>query len=373
MRPFGLWYNVFKLFFSHGTGNQPFHAKGNEMTAITDIRGLVTADPAAVVDRLKEGDMDYWEAVRREVINPFLADGTANGRRLKDKSVSRDDIYDRLWEKMVEERKLDALRKPEAVLTFLLDYTRSFVSGLFEHKKDLVRPDGTLRQRRKIQEVSVERDDDSDDTRESGIESLAQPSADEPPDGEVYETLRRSFEALWRKNPRRALVLLLRFVKRLSADDVRAFLDLVSENYVNQVVNVAKGNLQASMLPVSRLIRTGPSNRAKRASERKHLYDGSAFNIVFAADFPDEEAFFWRAEVYVGENVANDDEIDIRVMDRKGKPTPAGTLRFLTERLKVKDGRTACTLLRLRELLTIPDVALVTARWGAVPGHLKVE
>lgn len=342
------------------------------MTAVTNIKDLVAADPAAVVACLKAGDEAVWEAVRQEVVHPFLAEDTVNGQRIRSRNVDRDDIYDRLREKMVDGRKLDALRKPEAVLSFLRDYVRAFVSALFEHKKDLFRADGTPRERRSVQLVFAERNDDAD-APQDGIESFAQPAAEEPPEGEVYDSLRRNFDALWRRNPKRALVLLLRFVKRLSASEVRDFLDIVSENYVNQVVNLAKGDMRTSMVSVAGLIRQGPSDRARRPADGATAYDGSAFSLAYGASFSEDEPFYWRAEVFVEEGCGNEDEVTVRVMDGKSRPVASGTLRFGTERLTVKDGAAPCALARLRELLMRSEVALVTARWGVVPGQLKVE
>jgi DNA-directed RNA polymerase specialized sigma24 family protein len=60
---------------------------------------------------------------------------------------------------------------------------------------------------------------------------------------------------LWEKNPKRAMVLLLRYVKGLSAEEVRQFMCLASENYVNQVVSVAKGDMRKKYLHIDKIIK----------------------------------------------------------------------------------------------------------------------
>ena len=62
--------------------------------------------------------------------------------------------------------------------------------------------------------------------------------------------MRDGFDTLWSRNPRRAVAVLLRYVKGLSAREVKNFMDLASENYVNQVVNIAKGDLRQSVVSI---------------------------------------------------------------------------------------------------------------------------
>ena len=66
----------------------------------------------------------------------------------------------------------------------------------------------------------------------------------------MREKVQTEFNVLWQRNPRRALVLLLRYVKGLSAREVKNFLNVVTENYVNQVANIAKNDLRASALSI---------------------------------------------------------------------------------------------------------------------------
>ena len=137
-----------------------------------------------------------------------------------------------------------------------------------------------VRQRRprKIVEVFI---DSNDDTKDGGIEQIAQPgsngstykivngvisqrhqeplglqSDDDLSDSTLasYQNLRTGFDTLWEQNPRRALALLLRYVKGLSSREIRSFMDLASENYVNQVVNVAKGDMRIRCLAVTEAI-----------------------------------------------------------------------------------------------------------------------
>ena len=243
------------------------------------ILNLIKDDADNVVNRLKMSDMVYWEAIKTEVIYPFLDANKPYGKRIIDKNVDRDDVYSHIYEKMVIERKLDNLRDKGQVCSFIIEYVKAYVSSLFE-RKPVVGEDGVNRPKRprKVVLVSVE---SADDTKDGGIEQIAEPNADFPtyknvngvisqrpvaptgmppddglPDSTlaVYQALRTGFDDLWDRNPRRALVLLLRYVKGLSSREIRSFMDLASENYVNQVVNIAKGDMRTNYLAVTEAI-----------------------------------------------------------------------------------------------------------------------
>ena len=227
------------------------------------ILSLIEKDANSVIEHLLMSDMDYWEAVKVEVIYPFLDESKPYGRRIREKNVDRDDVYSHIYEKMVVGRKLDKLRNKEQLCPFIIEYIKAYVRSLFEKKA------------RQVEEIAIE---SVDDTKEGGIEQFPQPntgfstykivngvisqrpqeSNSVPSDGNLpdaklsaYQALRTGFDDLWEQNPRRALVLLLRYVKGLSSREIRSFLDMASENYVNQVVNVAKGNMRTNYLSVA--------------------------------------------------------------------------------------------------------------------------
>lgn len=230
------------------------------------IFSLIEKDASNVIEHLLVPDMDYWEAVKVEVIYPFLDESKPYGRRIREKNIDRDDVYSHIYEKMVVERKLDKLRNKEQLCPFIIEYIKAYVRSLFEKKA------------RQIEEIAIE---SVDDTKEGGIEQFPQPNTSfsiyktvngvisqrpqesntVPHDGDLpdaklsaYQALRTGFDDLWEQNPRRALVLLLRYVKGLSSREIRSFMDLASENYVNQVVNIAKGDIRTNYLAVTEAI-----------------------------------------------------------------------------------------------------------------------
>ena len=239
------------------------------------VRQSIENNPSKFVEHLKMSDMVCWEAIKTEVIYPFLNENKPYGKRIIDKNVDRDDVYSHIYEKMVIEHKLDNLRDKSQLCSFIIEYVKAYVSSLFERKTtEEYSGDSGRRRRRKIELVSVE---SADETKDGGIEQIAQSNAtfptyrtvngvisqrpqessmlsdDELPDSRLsaYQALRTGFDDLWEQNPRRALVLLLRYVKGLSAREIRSFMDLASENYVNQVVSVAKGDMRTNYLSVA--------------------------------------------------------------------------------------------------------------------------
>lgn len=202
------------------------------------IRELAAQDPEDVVQHLMASDMGYWEAIKNEIVYPFLEPGTSFGRKISDKNIDRDDIYSRLYEKMVLQGKLNALKNKKYVIDFIIQYVRAIVSSFFERKSSK-------------KPVVISLDAGGDDGVDVGVD-IPQP---EPPpvsyeEWELREKVQTEFNVLWQRNPRRALVLLLRYVKGLSAREVKNFLDVATENYVNQVANIAKNDLRASALSI---------------------------------------------------------------------------------------------------------------------------
>ena len=86
---------------------------------------------------------------------------------------------------------------------------------------------------------------------EGGIERFLPFEKDDFEEKQIrYDHLHNSFGILWEQNPRRAIVLLLKYVNGLSAREIKSFMDLASENYVNQVAKLAKGDMQEIFLSV---------------------------------------------------------------------------------------------------------------------------
>ena len=215
---------------------------------VENIRSLVEQDPLDVVRHLKQSDMEYWEAVKNEILYPFLDENTTYGRRIRDKNVDRDEVYSFIYEKMVIQNKLEVLRAKKYILSYIIEYVKSYVRSLFERK----RKDASICvRRRSCKPTFVELDSAAASGREFEYYLLSQQDDEQKTD---TQCIRTSFNKLWDDNPRRALVMLLRFVNGLTTREVKEFMDLASENYVNQVVKLAKGDMQKTFLDVSALL-----------------------------------------------------------------------------------------------------------------------
>lgn len=50
-----------------------------------EIRDLIARDPDEFVEHLLQADMVYWEAIKQQVIYPFLAPGTTYGNYIRER------------------------------------------------------------------------------------------------------------------------------------------------------------------------------------------------------------------------------------------------------------------------------------------------
>ena len=200
----------------------------------------------------------------------------------------------------------------------------------------------------------------------------------------TYEALRDGFDNLWSRNPRRAVAVLLRYVKGLSSHEVKTFMDLVSENYVNQVVNIAKGDLRKSILSVEealgRATGKGTVSNKPEVSEPEAGYRGSAFLLDFVACLPKGHKDWWCASAQVDDfadkdEVALENDREIRVFVSDGERNPLdGELVIDGHALPVARGRASCSfrLLRLASL-AIKPIAFRSALSGLVEGKLALQ
>jgi len=227
-------------------------AAEQQETAEVDVAEFARQDPVELIRLLKIPDMTYWEAIKNQILKPFLSFGTPYGMKMLDRNVDVEDVYSHVYEKMILKGALENLRDEECLVSFILSYVKSYVNSFYGRR--VKTSDGDeWRSPCKIETVSL---DVGDGTSERGIEKLPAPSNDELSDAAflTYQNTREGFNLLWKKYPKRAVALLLRYVKGLSAREVCEFMDLASENYVNQVVNVAKGDMRRVYLPIEKIL-----------------------------------------------------------------------------------------------------------------------
>ena len=204
------------------------------MKDLVKIRQLAAENPDLALRLLGEGDVDIWDSVRRDVIEPFLASGTAYGNKLVDRGKTPDDAYSYVLKKLLQERKIDNLRDSRQVVAFILERVKEYAHSLYRKEKT---------------ELSIDRELEMPEaTLERATRAVAETHAAEE-GGELYSSVQEGFTHVWERNAQRAVVLLLSEVKGLSAREIQSFLQIASENYVNQVVFRAKANLREQLVP----------------------------------------------------------------------------------------------------------------------------
>lgn len=221
-------------------------------TVEVDVAEFARQDPSELIRLLKIPDMTYWEAIKNQILKPFLSFGTSYGMKMADKCVDVDDVYSHVFESLILKGALENIRNDECLVSFILSYAKSYINSFYGRR--VKTSDGEeWRAPCKIQTISL---DAGDSKKECGIDKLPMLSDDEPSDEAflTYQNTREGFNLLWKKHPKRAVALLLRYVKGLSAREVCEFMDLASENYVNQVVNVAKGDMRRVYLPIEKIL-----------------------------------------------------------------------------------------------------------------------
>jgi hypothetical protein len=148
---------------------------------------------------------------------------------MRDRNVDAGEIWAKLYEYMVGRGKLEVFyrqrsEKPHSLIVWMRFYAIKFIMEYVDpHKNPLTLSDEV------IENVSI---------------------IDETNTREAKETLRLSFAELWRQNPMRAYVFLLKSQGYPSAE-IRNRLGLASANYVDQCSFRAKTDLRGLVMRYS--------------------------------------------------------------------------------------------------------------------------
>jgi hypothetical protein len=217
-----------------------------------DIKKMVKENPHELVVRLKASDMEYWEALKESVIVNFLVKDSIYASKIKDKNIDIDDVYSYLYEQLVLRGALEGLRSEDSIIAFILSYVRGYIDSFYGRRGKNTDDDSGCKQSRKEMVLFNDAGMDKD-----MLENIASPEVEEFNDSQflTYRNTREGFNMLWEKNTKRAMALLLRYVKGLSAEEVRQFMCLASENYVNQVVSIAKGDMRKKYLSIDKVLK----------------------------------------------------------------------------------------------------------------------
>ena len=182
------------------------------------IKNIDELSDRELVQRLKNGDNDAWVYVLLKAILPVVAGCTKNGipykSILKDKFLDTRDVYSDLFMEMIYRRKLDLYYYGCPLIKWMRIYVKNIILGYCKKIPSHV----------------------SD-------ECLKYVSISKTAIREIAEVSEFSFAELWRKNPMRAYVFLLKNLDCYSSEEIKNFLNMSSNNSVDQCYKRAKEDM----------------------------------------------------------------------------------------------------------------------------------
>ena len=203
---------------------------------------LENASDHVVWELLKLQDAEAWKLAWERAVLPE-AEGFRSGRKAREWGISAEEMMSMLYVEMVGARKLELYRDDGGSLW---GWMRTYVRG-YIHR---ARPDARLTSIAGAGAESADGDDRSFEEKISmqvsdsrGRES----SPDEDPAlrrREEWELVRKCFSDLYRKNPMRAYVHLLKLRMNLSSTEIKSMLGMSSEANVDQTFSRAVKDMQ---------------------------------------------------------------------------------------------------------------------------------
>lgn len=186
---------------------------------------------------LKLQDADAWKLVWERVVLPE-AQGFRSGRKAREWGISPEEMMSMLYVEMVGARKLDLYRDDGGSLW---GWMRTYVRG-YVHR---ARPD------ERMMSIDAAGNNGEDDDGRSFEEKISkqvsdshgrESSPDEDPAvrrREEWELVQKCFGDLWKQNPMRAYVHLLKLRMNLSSTEIKSMLGMTSEANVDQAFSRA--------------------------------------------------------------------------------------------------------------------------------------
>ena len=174
-----------------------------------------------LVQRLKNQENSAWDYVMQQVVLPVIRAGhTRHGipyqTILQDKAIDEGDVLNDLYVMMIHGRKLDNYAFRASLKTWMRCYVIKIILGYCSKY-----PSGMS----EIDENTVIEDEGS--TRK-----------------DVLEATEKAFKELWRRNPMKAYVTLLKIQNRFSSTEIRDYLGLSSEDNVDKIYSRAKADMK---------------------------------------------------------------------------------------------------------------------------------
>lgn len=171
-----------------------------------------------LVQLLKKADDDVWAYVFVRVVRAVVCGSTKNGiayrRILEDKYLDERDVWSDLYAEMMGRNKLDLYKFGCPVIYWMRIYAVNIILGYCKKFPSHVSDEC-------LQHISISK---------TAIRETA----------EVNEA---SFAELWRENPMRAYVFLLKSQDYYSSEEIKNFLGLSSSNNVDQYYVRAKKDM----------------------------------------------------------------------------------------------------------------------------------
>ena len=198
---------------------------------------LENASDHVVWELLKQYDDDAWKLAWERAVLPE-ARGFRSGRKAREWGISAEEMMSMLYIEMVGAHKLELYRDDGGRLW---GWMRTYVRG-YIHR---ARPDARLTS---IDGAGAESADEDDRSFEEKISMQVsdsrgrESSPDEDPAvrrREEWELVRKCFSDLYRKNPMRAYVHLLKLRMNLSSTEIKDMLGMSSEANVDQTFSRA--------------------------------------------------------------------------------------------------------------------------------------
>lgn len=171
-----------------------------------------------LVQLLKKADDDVWAYVFVRVVRAVVCGSTKNGiayrRILEDKYLDERDVWSDLYAEMMGRNKLDLYKFGCPVIYWMRIYVVNIILGYCKKFPSHVSDEG-------LKYISISK---------AAIREIA----------EVNEV---SFAELWRENPMRAYVFLLKSQDYYSSEEIKNFLGLSSPNNVDQYYTRARKDM----------------------------------------------------------------------------------------------------------------------------------
>ena len=170
------------------------------------------------LELIKAGDDGGWKSVWERVVEPESRSMRSAGM-MKRFSLDATELMSMLFEEMIGRKKIDLFRGEGSLEGWLKRYVRGYVLNADPNKHG---------------EISIE---GAHPDAEDGRTEMEIPVAGDQQlnHNEVWDITHRCFYDLWREDPERCYIHLLKSRFFLSSDEIRDFLDVSTSANVDQI------------------------------------------------------------------------------------------------------------------------------------------